>query len=201
MTRSTALIILAAGGSTRLGRPKQQLMFRGSTLLERIVQAGLDSQCNRLLLVLGANDPGLIPERVPRQVEILFNSNWKKGMASSIKVGLQQLLAENIPDQIIITVCDQPYVDSKLINDLISQQQKTKKTIIASSYQHTLGVPALFDRSLFPELMGLTGPSGAKKIINQYPREVTPVSFPLGHIDIDTVEDYRELLDNDDDSI
>ena len=199
--RSTALILLAAGGSTRMGRPKQQLTFRGATLLERALQEGLKSQCNRLLLILGANYPAFIPENIPHQVEILFNPNWKEGMASSIKVGLEGLIERNTPHQAIITVCDQPYVDSKLINELISQQQKTQRRIVASSYQDTLGVPALFDRTVFPELLALTGQHGAKKIINRHRQKVAPVPFPLGHIDIDTVEDYRDLLDNDDDSI
>ena len=159
MARSTAVIILAAGGSTRLGKPKQQLMFGDKTLLERIVQAGLDSQSNRLLLVWGAYDPASFRQRIPHQVEILFNPHWKQGMASSIKVGVQELMKGNIPDQVILTVCDQPYVDYKLIDDLISRQQATGRPIVASSYQKTLGVPALFDRSLFPELMALTGQS------------------------------------------
>ena len=199
--RSTALIVLAAGGSTRLGKPKQQLMFRGTTLLERTLQEGLKSRCDRLLLVLGGNYPMLGAENLPHQVEILFNPNWEEGMASSIKIGLEELMNGDVPDQVIIAVCDQPYVDSKLIDGLISQQQKTKKPIIASSYQNTLGVPALFDRTIFPELMELTGRHGAKKIINRYPGEVAPFPFPLGHVDIDTVEDYKELLDSDDNSI
>src|SRR5690554_6549629 len=115
-------------------------------------------------------------------------------MASSIKVGVQELMKGNIPDQVIITVCDQPYVDHKLIDDLISRQQATGRLIVACSYQQTLGVPALFDRSLFPELMALTGQQGAKKIIHQNIEKVAPLPFPLGHIDIDTPGDYEALL-------
>lgn len=194
MNRSTALIILAAGESKRLGQPKQQLVFRGKSLLQRAIDAGLHSDCTPVLVILGAHLPDLLPEIHRDQVEFIINDRWKKGMASSIQVGIKKLMATALPDQIILMLCDQPYADEQLLNQLIEAQQKTGKPIVASAYKNTLGAPVLLDQKFFPHLLHLNGQEGAKKLLFQYADEVTEIPFPLGHIDIDTPSDYKSLL-------
>jgi len=194
MAGSTALIILAAGSSSRLGQAKQQLVFQGSSLLQRAITAGLRSECMRPLVILGARHEILSREINPEQVDILINPNWQEGMATSIKVGIQRLMEKGAADQVILMLCDQPYVDEKILNQLIAAKKKTDKAIIACSYQNTAGVPALFDRSIFPHLMQLKGKEGAKKIIQRYGESLSLLPFPLGRFDIDTPDDYRRLL-------
>src|SRR5437763_12751430 len=99
----------------------------------------------------------------------------------------------NEVDAAMLLVCDQPFVDATVIKQLISLREKTAKQIVASSYANTLGVPALFDRSCFRELLALDDESGAKAIILSNPERVAELPFPQGEIDIDTMEDWEEF--------
>jgi CTP:molybdopterin cytidylyltransferase MocA len=90
-------------------------------------------------------------------------------------------------------VCDQPFISLTLVNQLLNIQQKTGKAIVACSYGDTVGTPVLFKSTFFPELLTLQGDAGAKKIIKQHSGAVATVTFPKGHIDIDTDTDYEAL--------
>ena len=95
-------------------------------------------------------------------------------------------------EAIVVLVCDQPFVDARAIEGLIELREKTNKPIVASAYSGTLGVPALFDRSCFGELLALSDESGAKSIIMRDREHVAEFPFPQGEIDIDTVADYEK---------
>ncbi|TSJ36455.1 nucleotidyltransferase family protein [Mucilaginibacter corticis] len=187
----TALVILAAGESSRLKKPKQNLDFKGKTLLELSVEAGLQSDCATIVIILGANAKHI--KEFP-EVAILYNENWKEGMASSIRLAIGEIDKDNTFDNAIIMVCDQPFVDAGLLNALITKQETTGKAIVACSYNNAIGVPVLFNRSLFPHLLRLSGKDGAKKILKDYAAQVVTIPFDKGAIDIDTVEDYARLL-------
>jgi len=88
-------------------------------------------------------------------------------------------------------LCDQPFVDASLLNQLV--QKKSLKGIIASTYNGIIGAPVLFDVAYFDELLLLKGQEGAKKLLTKYPEDIDTVAFPLGSIDIDTMEDYERL--------
>ena len=189
-----AIIILAAGRSARLGSPKQLLIYRGKTLLQHSIDTALESQASPILVVLGSGKDAIKKELEQKQVFILENSSWESGMASSISCGitnLQELAPES--KAAILMVCDQPFVDAKLLNNLITKHKDTRQSIVASSYANTLGTPALFHQSLFSELLVLEGESGAKSLIKKYSLQTGFVSFDQGSIDIDTRENYRNL--------
>jgi molybdenum cofactor cytidylyltransferase len=191
----TDIIILAAGASTRLGRPKQLLPWQGITLLQHAVQTAL-TVTTQPVVVTGANEEYLATEINTGQVELVHNPHWQQGIASSIRCGLQALLNRTpSPDQVIFMVCDQPFVTAGLLLNLINEQQKSRQPIVASAYADTLGIPALFDKSMFPQLLDLEGDTGARKLIRQYGAAVASVSFPEGKIDIDTQGEYQELMD------
>lgn len=190
----TDIVILAAGASTRLGRPKQLLPWQGKTLLQHAVQMAL-AVTTQPVVVTGANADQLVAGLNHNQVQIVFNSEWQQGIASSIRCGLQALLHRTpVPDQVIFMVCDQPFVTPQLLLDLINKWQNTRASIVASAYGDTLGIPALFDNTMFSQLLDLHGDTGAKKIIHQYAKEVAPVAFPQGEFDIDTVVEYEALV-------
>jgi len=191
----TDIIILAAGASTRLGQPKQLLPWQGVTLLQHAVKTAL-TVTTQPVVVTGANGEHLAAALDPGQVKLVFNPNWQQGIASSIHCGLQAVLNRTPePDQVIFMVCDQPFVTSGLLLDLINERQKSRKPIVACAYAETLGIPALFDKSLFPQLLDLQGDTGAKRLIQQYGEEVASVEFPQGAYDIDTESQYKELID------
>ena len=186
--------MLAAGSSSRLGKPKQLLQYHGKTLLKHTIDEAAGSLAGIVVVVLGAGTNLVSNEINGSQVKIIENKNWKEGMASSMRIGLNALLL-NKPDidAVIFMVCDQPFVTSSLLNDLIAKQRETQKSIVASNYGETIGPPALFHQSLFAELMELKGDVGARRIIQLHSDEVATVFFPDGKIDIDTQKDYDVL--------
>ena len=191
----TGAVILAAGGSSRLGESKQLIQFRGKTLVRRAVDAARDAKCSPIVAVTRSDDDKIDIELQQSAATIARNQNWRCGIGTSIRTGVQRAI-EIAPkmDAILLLACDQPFVDAGIIKQLMARRSETKKEIVASSYANTLGVPALFDRSCFAELLALEDESGAKKIILSNRERVAELSFPKGKIDIDTAGDYEKLL-------
>jgi len=190
----TGAVILAAGGSSRFGQSKQLLPFRGKTLLRTIINAACEAGCSPVVVVIGSNDEKIHPELAHAKVIEVRNANWQRGIGSSIRSGVQALI-DYAPDvaAILLLVCDQPAVNARVIENLIATRETTKKEIVASSYADTVGVPALFDRSLFERLLSLGDEAGAKSIILQNLDRVAQFAFPEGAIDIDTWEDWEKF--------
>ncbi len=189
----TGLIILAAGPSSRLGLPKQNLIYKGQTLLQRAVDEAIASVCHPIIVVLGANAEAIRPTVLDKPISIIYNPDWQEGMASSIRLGILGL--QNIDPEIsavVLMLCDQPFVNSQLIDQLI--EINSKKGIVASAYNETAGVPILFEANYFYELLSLNGQEGAKKLLVKYEGDLITVPFLLGSIDIDTVDDFEKLL-------
>ena len=191
---TVGLIILAAGASTRMGTPKQLLLYRGCSLIRHITEVAIASVCQPIAIVLGANVERIKPEISQLPVQIVENQQWAEGMNSSIRVALEALLAMNPNlEAVAIALCDQPFVSSQTLNQLVEAYRLTSQPIIASEYAGTLGVPALFSGTLFSELMTLKSTEGAKHLIKKHIHEVFSVPFPEGSIDIDTPNDYEQL--------
>ena len=189
-----AIVILAAGISSRLGSPKQLLEFDGKTLLQHAIDTALATGCPKVMVVLGARADMLKPELANQPIQVLENKNWQEGMASSIRYALKNITKAGFqPESIIFMVCDQPFVTSSLLMSLVEKGVETGMPIIASGYDDKAGTPALFHKSMFPQLMDLKGDKGARALIAAQPEKVAIVPFPKGVTDIDTVADY-ELL-------
>jgi len=195
MNSSTiGLMILAAGASTRMGTPKQLLAYRGCSFIRNMAEVAIASVCQPIAVVLRANAEQIKPEISQLPVHIVENQQWADGMSSSIWVGLEALLAVNQDlEAVAIALCDQPFVSSQTLDRIVEAYRFTGNPIIASEYAGTLGVPVLFSRSLFSELMALKSNEGAKKLIKKHIHEVFSVPFPEGSIDIDTPNDYEQL--------
>lgn len=191
---AVGIVVLAAGASTRMGAPKQLLLYQGRSLLRHSVETALASVCQPVIVVLGASAEWLQQEVKDLAVQVVENPHWALGMSSSIWTGIAAL--NSTPSQIsaaVLLLCDQPFVSVQVINQLVETYYFTGKPIVASEYAGTLGVPALFCRTFFPELMALRGAEGAKQMIAKHCHEVCSVPFPRGAIDIDTPKDYEQL--------
>ena len=188
----TGIIILAAGSSSRLGKPKQNLIYKGQTLLQKAIDTAYSSVCKPVIVVLGANEQLIGPTIANKPVNIIHNPEWGEGMASSIRFGIIELKKiEPQVTSVILMICDQPFVSTSLLDQLV--QPIPGKGIAACAYNNTTGVPAFFSAEYFNELLLLQGHEGAKKLLLKYPDAITIVPFPLGNIDIDTVEDFEKL--------
>lgn len=188
-------IILAAGASTRLGQPKQLLLYNGQSLLRHAVNTALQAMLSNTFVVFGANIDLLKKEVADLLIHIVENTRWKDGMATSIHAGLSAMMRiKPSIENVIILVCDQPFVSATLLSEMIATHKQTSKHIIASAYDNTLGTPVLFNKKYFAQLLQLQGAEGARKLIKKYADDVSTVLFEKGHIDIDTNEDYEKLM-------
>ena len=187
-------VILAAGASTRMGTPKQLLYFKGRSLLRHIVDVAIAQECEPIVVVLGAHAEQIRYQVSQLPVMVVENQDWDLGMGASIRVGVNAVnnLTKNL-EAVILLLCDQPFVCSHVLNQLVEIYHTTHKPIIASEYAQTLGVPALFSRELFSELMNLDAEKGAKQVIQKYKHLVFSVPFEAGAIDVDTPQDYERL--------
>lgn len=187
-----ALLLLAAGASARMGRPKQLLPYRGRTLLRHAAETAVASGCVPIVLVTGAVHEALVAEVAGLPVQAVHNPDWATGMASSIRTGLLAV-AESHPRAVLIMLVDQPLVTPKLLRELVDRQQQTQAPVVAAAYGDTLGVPAVFHQALLPELRELLGQAGAGRLIARLGPAVERVPFPAGLLDVDTPEQYAAL--------
>ena len=193
---NTGIIILAAGKSSRYGGVKQLLHFNNKTLLQHVIDEALESGAETVVVVTGANADEVKKSIRQEQVQIVYNNEWENGMASSIITGVKEAITlNNDIEKLILAVCDQPFVSASLFEQLYHAQEEGVKHIVASSYSDTIGTPCLFTQKYFDALMSLSGDEGAKKILKANNEDVAAINFPQGSIDIDTHEDYEQLLD------
>lgn len=189
----TAIILLAAGGSYRLGQPKQLLEYQGKTLLQHIIDEALATKAGSVVVVLGANHELIVEKTKLNGTTVIVNQQWQSGMASSIRAGVEVLFDDMQIERALITLCDQPHVDHFLIKEMVKKQQISGKAIVACSYGDIVGVPAVFSREMFTSLLSLQGQEGARKLIASDPKHLETLAFPKGIIDIDTPADYQGL--------
>lgn len=191
---SVAAVILAAGASTRMGRPKQALAFEGKTLLRRIVDEALASSVSRVLVVLGAHAELLASELPGLQIEIVDNPGWADGMGTSVAAATRRLLAlDPVPDAALFLLADQPLVGARAIDALLLPWRTMAAPIVASSVGGRLGAPALFTSRFFPELAALTGDRGARDVLRAHADVAVALPMPEAGVDVDTPEDYERL--------
>lgn len=186
-------ILLAAGNSSRLGRPKQQLIIEGKSLLVHTAEALRGAELDHVVVVVGHEAEVHEKTLAHLKIECLRHTDWHLGMGSSIKAGLRHLLGTVDLDAAIITACDQPMISSgHLINMKQAYLAGTEK-IVASTYGNTAGIPILFDRAFFPRMLTIDDSRGAKKLIEDE-LSLLRVPFPGGEIDVDTESDYEKAL-------
>lgn len=186
------ILLLAAGSSSRMGQSKQLLPINDKLLLQKTTETCLLAKTGRVIVILGANEKEHREKIEEYPVDVVVNHNWNKGMGSSIKAGLVHMHKFFTKSEaIIISVCDQPFLEAKHITRLTQEFYKHNANIVASSYKEAFGVPALFGRSLFTKLSQINDAEGAKKIIQLHNEPIVSVPFPMGAIDLDTMEDYN----------
>jgi molybdenum cofactor cytidylyltransferase len=191
---SCGLILLAAGASTRMGRPKQLLPVHGKPLLRHMVESALAEPVSPVVVVLGANATEIAPCLDGLPVRIVINADWAEGMGSSLRRGMKEL-TEITPTAIsvIIALADQPDIFAGHITKLIEVQRMTSQPIVASECDGVCGPPALFTDKFFSSLLALHGNAGARSLLQAHPDEVATIPLPQAR-DLDTLADYSEYL-------
>ena len=190
-----AVVIIAAGESKRLGSPKQLLLLDKDSILNRLIKMVQKAVDFPIYLILGASAEKIKAQLPNVNLNIVENTEWQEGMGSSIRSGVKAVAeSANQHDGVLILVCDQPYLSESAIQSLISLQAIKNTAIVASFYANIAGTPALFHKSVFSDLLALKGDQGAKRIIQERDQELAKLQFEKGVLDIDTPEDYQQLL-------
>jgi molybdenum cofactor cytidylyltransferase len=189
---NVALVILAAGDSSRLGRPKQLIGIQGTSLLRRAAVTACASQAADVITVLGYDAPAMLGELDGLRVRVLENPDWREGISSSIRAALAVLPPAT--DGVLFVTCDQPRLTSGHLNALIDAFARAPDRPVASGYGGTAGVPALFPRALFGELLLLHGDRGAQRVALDHSRELVVIQWPDGIFDVDTAPDVSAHL-------
>lgn len=188
------VVILAAGGSKRLGRPKQLIHFKGKPLLQHVIDAVEKLEVCSKVLVLGGHKEHIQNSIETKGCKVVLNPNWEHGISSSMHIGFEQLLSvEKNIDHILFVLSDQPFLSATHLRQLLVKHFKGNAMATYSEYDGVLGVPAVFSQSAFPFLKMLKGDQGAKKLTSVTGFEFDSIPFEKGHFDIDTEEDVTKL--------
>lgn len=188
------IILLAAGESSRMGSPKPLLFWKGKTLIEFQLKNLLNTH-QQVFVVLGAYADEIIPLIKSGKAIILINQDWEEGMSTSIAFAVKKVMdsIKNI-DGIIITIIDQPLVDTAHLKTIIGSFKADEKQIIVSESDNGWrGVPAIFDKCYLQELANLKGDSGAKSVVHNYKENVHIINAGNKLVDMDTPEIYEQL--------
>ncbi len=189
---SVAVIVLAAGASTRMRLTKQLLPFKRKNLLQYTIDEASNSKAGSVVLVLGAHAEEIRRSVRAEKALVVLNESWSEGMGASIRTGIKALPPS--VEAAIISLCDQPLLTSSVFDALVDAWVSSGKPIVASEYDGSPGVPALFARKYFPELTALQGDTGARRVINAHLEDAVLVPFAGGSIDLDTPEEYSNFI-------
>ena len=187
------IVVLAAGGSARLGRPKQSLTLAGETLLARAARSAVASACRPVVVVL-ALGPRRCATLSPFPVRVVVNEHWRSGMGSSICAGVRDAVAAGGSlDAVAVCLCDQPLVTGESIDALVEAWRASRKPVCAAAYGGTVGTPAVFSAALFDELLALGDGEGGKVILRRHASDVAPFDMPGAETDVDTEAEYQRV--------
>lgn len=193
----TAMLIPAAGKSSRMGEPKQLLHWEDTNLLGHTIKQGVAAGIKDIYVVLGAFHEKIKKTIDTTGVTILYNPEWEKGMGNTIARGTQEII--NSPEnyqRILIALCDQPLIEPTYYKKLLKTSQKDHIWAVATCYGKKYGVPAVFKSDIFGKLVKLNGKVGAKDLLNNLGKNAICVEPSTSTADIDKPEDYVSIYGN-----
>lgn len=193
-----AAIVLAAGGSTRMGQPKLLLPWQGEALIRWPVKTALKANLSPVIVVTGAYASEITTVLQDLAVNIVHNADWKAGQSTSVRCGILSLPEET--EAVVILLGDQPQLPVSVLQKLVLEYRSSNKSIpiFISSFNKNRRNPVLFDRLVFHDLLNLKGDAGGRAIFSLYPGKYVPVDDPNIFLDIDCPEDYQSLTGNND---
>ncbi len=187
-------VVLAAGGSSRLGRPKQLLLNRGETLLARSVRLAQEAGCAPVIVVLGFEAESMKEALAGCDVLTVVNPNWSDGMASSLHAGIAAWSESASADSnALLLVCDQPQIEAEHLRALLAIHASEERDVTAAAYGGRLGVPAVFRHNMLHELLAVTGDQGARAVIENHATTAGKLDMPEAALDVDWPDDLRNF--------
>jgi molybdenum cofactor cytidylyltransferase len=195
-----AAVILAAGGSSRMGQPKQLLKFRGTSLLRRAIDTAQAVPADQVIVVLGHAADQLLAECQPTTATVVLNDQWMEGVSTSLRGGLAAVSSD--ARGVFVYPADMPLVTPEALRELAHRQQLSGRPAAMTEAGGVRGVPVFITRSLFPALMIQEGDVGGAQYLRAHPEAVEAVHFDDPDLvrDVDRPEDYARLLELDPDA-
>ncbi|WP_299338738.1 nucleotidyltransferase family protein [uncultured Psychroserpens sp.] len=191
---TVAITILAAGSSSRMKKIKQLLPIQNSTLLGIAIENALQSDADQVYCVLGANADLITNSIQNSNIKIIYNPKYSEGLSSSIIAGIEYMSSKPF-DATLIMLGDQPMVDSEYLNKLIINFKGNPSQVVASEYSDKIGVPAIFPKTFYNQLLQLNGDKGASLLLNSETINIKTVTGS-SLVDIDTEEDYNSFINS-----
>ena len=191
-------VILAAGASTRMGRPKAALPIRdrADTFLSRLIRSFLAAGLPDIVVVSGAAPDEVRAAAAPfsRRVRFAHNVDWRRGQLSSLLVGLNQAPVESL-EAILTALVDVPLVSPDTVRAVVHAWRRSRAAIVRPARGEEHGHPVIFDRAVFDELRITDSAVGAKAVVRAHAHEIlnVPIEDPGAYFDVDTPEDYDRL--------
>lgn len=187
-------VVLAAGKSERMGRPKMLLPFGRETLIETVLAGVLRSRVDDVVVVLGAHRETIEPVVSKFALRTVFNSDFGAGMLSSVLRGLREVPAA--AQAFLVVLGDQPFPPATVIDRLIAARERTGKGIVLPVHQGRRGHPVLIDMRFRDEVTALNPSVGLRQLLRDHPDDVleVPVRTPAVLMDVDRPDDYRKAL-------
>lgn len=187
-------ILLAAGESQRMGRPKQLLPFGSSTILGKTIDNLLSSRADEVIVVLGTRAGAMKQVIAGRQVKVVVNPDYRKGMSASLIAGLERV--DSKAQWVMVALADQPLIDKDTYNRLIEGTLGCDMGIILPTYRSKRGNPVIFSIKYKDELLGLEGDLGGREILRKHPDDILEVAVGSEGvtIDINNLDDYYSCL-------
>ncbi|MFC2186135.1 NTP transferase domain-containing protein [Fulvivirgaceae bacterium LMO-SS25] len=189
---NVAIAILAAGESKRMGSPKAFLQIEGETLLDRTIATAKSTNAQNIFLITGAYHNEMLQVANMAGIKVLFNEDWQEGMSSSLRRAIEAVGDLSNLKGLLVLLIDQPYVDRELLKLLISKFEENPEKPVTSFYKNVNGVPAIFPRVLWNDLLEISGDKGARQLL-QKREDVISIPFPKGAIDLDFPEDFEQI--------
>lgn len=191
---STAAVVLAAGGSRRLGRTKQLEPWGDSNLLGHVVRRTLEFPVDEVWVVLGHDAETILATTDLGEAYVIENLEWEEGIASSLRVALDALTRLSRCDKALVVIGDQPDVPVETVEEILASHAREGRPVTVPKYRYNWGNPVLIDRSLWARVMSLEGDEGAQRLWQAHPEWVNAVWFSdTGPRDVDTEDDVVEL--------
>lgn len=190
--KNIAILILAAGKSSRMNSIKQLEKIDGKTLLEITLNKIQSIYSSTIFCVLGANSDKIKSEINTKNIQFIKNDNFENGLSSSIVSGINYFKKKELNfDGVFILLADQPAIEITYLENMLHLFLENKDTIIASNYGLKLGVPVIFPKKYFSKLLLIKGDKGAKEFINNRIEKVLTPKQKTNFLDIDTKEDLQ----------
>ncbi len=190
--KTTAVLILAAGASKRMGTAKQLLPYKHTTLLGATIEEVLALKNTDVYVVLGARSDAVSTSIAAYPVTTLVHLEWEQGLGASLAFGVKNLQGY---DRILVVLADQPFINKRHYQNLLSKSLESKESLVATEFQDLVSVPAVFTEPYFTALMQCTGGKGARSLFVKHKNQLSTVQLPEVYRDIDLPEDYKKLLE------